>query len=52
MKSSTALLLMAGVGVITQLVCRFAGYGSADITTEIIIIICAAHICMALEDKL
>jgi len=51
MKSSIALLIMAGMGVVVQLVCRLAEYGSGDITTEIIMVICASHICRTLENK-
>lgn len=51
MKSSAALILMAGAGVAISVIGKSAGY-SGDITSEIILMVCAAHICRVLEDKL
>ncbi|MDB4352976.1 hypothetical protein OAA60_06060 [Porticoccaceae bacterium] len=51
MKSSIALLIMAGFGVAIDLVCKIIEYGNGNITTEIVMVICASHICRTLENK-
>lgn len=51
MKSSIALLIIAFLVVVIQAFFRVTGYGSGDITTEIVIIICASHICRVMENK-